>query len=315
MVFAIAVMCALSTLWPSAGAASAATPGSATALIALSHSVQQAAKKKAKKKKRKHKAKKKKKTLCVKKRKNKKGKKVTVFKTIQIIKRVKRGGRFVTVRKKKRVPVMIKCNGGGQAQSLGVPVKITIDSAKSYATLDFYSFTRQAPISGTITGYIPGSYVQGQANTVILTHGHIAVAQTPVFIDDVCSGQVSAAIQTGKQTSADVDASKKSTTTISPSGALQGSLSVNLHVNIELRHGDQGCNLPYLTTGYTDYPVTFRLFGKLFGFTTTIDTPDTILDNLGVCIWPGADTQPCGGYIIPLPIGLATHVSGAVSIG
>jgi hypothetical protein len=308
---------ALVSVWPTDGLASNAGSGTAGRLVSLSHVVTSAAKKKTgKKKTTKHKKKNKKKKpkLCIKKKKVH-GKKVTVYKTIKTFKRVKRGGRFITVVTKKRVPVKVKCgkNSAG-SQSLGVPITITLDRG-SYATLDFYSFTRQTPVTGSVSGFIPGSFVQGQANTVNITHGHISVAQAPVFIDDVCNGQVSAAIRTGKQTYADVDKSKPSTTTISPAGSVQGTLNLALHVNIELRHGDLGCNSPYLTTGYTTLPVTLRVFGKLNGFTTTLDTPDTILDNLGVCIAVGPDAQPCSGFEIPLPIGIATHVVGSVSIG
>jgi hypothetical protein len=302
----------VSTLWTAEGLANSAS-SSAARLVSLSQAVaHSAAKKKAKKKTKKNK-KKKAKTVCYKTKKVH-GKTVRVFKTVKVYKRVKRGGRFVTVVSKKRVAVTRPCKKSS-ANSLGVPIKITIDPAHSYATLDFYSFTRQTPISGSVSGYIPGSFVQGQANTVNITHGHIAVAQAPVFIDDVCNGQVTAAIQTGKQTYADIDPSKASTTSISAAGSIQGSLSLILHANIELRHGDLGCNSPYLTTGYTSLPVSMRVFGKLSGFNTTLDTPDTILDNLGVCISPGPETQQCNGFEIPLPLGLATHVVGSVSIG
>jgi hypothetical protein len=313
LALAVAGAFLLSVLWPAEGLASSASASGAQ-LVSLSHSVASAAKKKTGKKRSKKNKKKKQAKLCVKKKKVH-GKKVPVYKTVRTFKRVKRGGKFVTVVTKRRVVVKVKCgkNSAG-SQSLGVPVKITFNTG-SYATLDFYQFTRQTPVTGSVSGYIPGSYVQGQANTVNITHGHIDVAQAPVFIDDVCNGQVSAAIKTGKQTYADIDQSKQSSTSISPSGSVQGNLNLTLHVNVELRHGDQGCNSPYLTTGYTTLPVKLRVFGKLNGFTTTLDTPDTILDDLGVCISVGADTQPCNGFEIPLPIGIATHVVGAVSIG
>lgn len=301
----------LAALWPTEGIAGSA-PSSAAQLVSLSHSVVHAAAKKKKKKNKKKKRHARK--VCFRTRKVR-GKTVRVFKTVTVYKRVKRGGRFVTVKTKKRVAATKPCGKNTSANSLGVPVTITLDPSQSYATLDFYQFTKQTPIRGSVSGYIPGSYVQGQANTVNITHGHISVDQVAVFIDDVCNGEVSAAIQTGKQTYADIDKSKTSSTSISAAGSVQGSLSLQLHVNLELRHGDQGCGQPYLTTGYTTLPVTLRVFGKLNGFTTTLDTPDTILDNLGVCIWPGPDTQACGGYEIPLPLGLATHVVGSVSIG
>jgi hypothetical protein len=314
MVLAVAGAFLLSALWPAQGLASSSAAGTASRMLSLSHTVASAAaKKKPKKKPKKSKKKKQPAKLCIKK-KTVHGKKVTVYKTVRTYKRVKRGGKFVTVVSKKRVPVKVKCGKSAGPQNLGVPIKITLESG-SYAALDFYQFTRQTPVTGSVSGYIPGSYVQGQANTVNITRGHIDVAQAPVFIDDVCNGQVTSAIQTGKQTYADVDQSKKSATTISAAGSVQGNLYLTLHVNVEFRHGDSGCNSPYLTTGYTTLPVTLRVFGKLNGFTTTLDTPDTILDNLGVCISVGPDTQPCNGFEIPLPIGIATHVVGSVSIG
>src|SRR6185437_12374362 len=90
----------------------------------------------------------------------------------------------------------------------------------SYALLDFGAFQRQAPVSGSFKGFIPGKIQIAADNQVNLTGGSITLAQTPVFIDDDCNGEVSASIRTGQPTTVSLDPARSSVATLFASGTV-----------------------------------------------------------------------------------------------
>src|SRR3954454_15660729 len=130
--------------------------------------------------------------------KKKKGKRRPVYVTKRVKVKIKRGNRILTVKRRKRVYKYGRCPASS-ANTLGVPVNITILPG-SYANLDFGAFQRQAPVSGTFKGFIPGKIHLASDTQVTLTGGSLKIGETPIFVDDDCDGQVSASIKTGNPT-------------------------------------------------------------------------------------------------------------------
>ncbi len=102
--------------------------------------------------------------------KKKKGKYQSIYTIKKIKVKVKKRGKIVTVKQRARVYRFGSCKNLPSAEELGVPVKVTI-LAGSYALLDFGSFTRQAAISGTLRGFIPGRFKPNTDIQVTLDEG------------------------------------------------------------------------------------------------------------------------------------------------
>jgi hypothetical protein len=244
----------------------------------------------------------------------KRGKLRSVYTYKRLKVKVKRGSRIVTVTQRKRVYRYTTCPAGtGQVD--GVPVKITVKPGSS-ATLDFGAFQREAPITGTLKGFVPGTINLKADIQVQLTGGSLALGQTPVFIDDDCDGQVSAAIRTGRDTTIALDPARTSTATLLTSGTATSTAYTVIRLPLELRNGDVGCNKPYLSTGYREFKQTFFLRGRLgaggLSNLTLTSAPAPI--DVEACLAPGAPTQPCNGFAIPLPIIVSTKLVVALDL-
>jgi hypothetical protein len=246
--------------------------------------------------------------------------KVPIYKTVRKTVAVKKGNRIVKVRKKVRVYTYEKCKATGNSSDAGTPVKVSM-LAGSTAKLDFGAFVREAPITGNLTGFIPGGYRLNQDNQINLTRGNLVLGQTNVFIDDDChGGQVSAAIRTGTPTNVNLDPTKQSISTLTSSGSITATAYTKIQLPLELRNDDDGCDQPYITTGYTEFTQTFFLKGKLqkgLGLNKlTLTSPPDPLD-VQACLSPGAPTSPCNNtaLIIPLPIIVSTNLVVAIKIG
>jgi hypothetical protein len=234
--------------------------------------------------------------------KSKRGKRFPVYSIQRVNTKDRRGNTIVTVKKRRRVYKYTACKIVDGV--LGVPVGVNILPG-SYATLDFGAFQRQANLSGSLSGFVPGSINLKADNQVNLTKGRIDLASTPVFIDDACNGIVSAAIRTGTPSFIGLDPTKQSISTLFASGVVTSTAYTRIRVPLELRNDDGGCDKPYITTGYTEFVQTFFLKGRI--------QPDTGLSKLTLksapqpldveaCLSPGSPTQPCSGFVIPLPI-------------
>ena len=235
--------------------------------------------------------------------KKKKGKYQSIYTIKKIKVKIKKRGKIVTVKRRARVYKFGSCKNLPSAQELGVPVKVTILPG-SYALLDFGSFTRQAPISGTLRGFIPGRFKPNTDIQVTLTKAAISVGTTNVFIDDACNGQVSAAIRTGNPTRVLLDAGKTSTTTLFASGTATAIVYTRIQLPLDLRNEDTGCNDPYVTTGYGEFTQTFFFRGKVGPkglLALQVSSPPDIL-SVVACLAPGIPTQPCNGFQVPVPI-------------
>jgi hypothetical protein len=236
--------------------------------------------------------------------KKKKGKRVPVYKYAKRKVVTKKGNKLVRVRKRVRIYTYQRCKIT-QSNSAGTPVAITLLDG-SAAHLDFGSFQRDAPLTGTLGGFIPGGYKLGQDNQLNLTRGNINLQPTDVFIDDDCKGgQVSAAIRTGDPTTIGLNPARQSVSQILASATVTATLYVRIHLPLALRNDDDGCDQPYITTGYSEIDQTFFFRGKIekaTGLTKlTLTSPPDPLDVIA-CLSPGIPTQPCNGFQIPLPI-------------
>jgi hypothetical protein len=249
----------------------------------------------------------------------KKKKRYPVYKTVKKTVTVKKKNKLVKVKKKVRVYVFEKCKLS-TTSSAGTPLKITMLKG-SVANLDFGAFQRVAPITGTLTGFIPGGYILSQDNQINLTRGNLALGQTNVFIDDDChGGQVSAAIRTGNPTNVNLDPTRQSISTLQASGTVTATAYTKIQLPLELRNDDDGCDQPYITTGYTEFNQTFFLKGKIqkgvgLAKLNLTSAPDPL--DVQACLSPGAPTSPCNNtaLIIPLPIIVSTNLLVNVVVG
>jgi hypothetical protein len=245
---------------------------------------------------------------------------VPVYKSVKKTVTVKKGNRLVKVKKKVRVYTYEKCKSTGNGSSAGTPVKVQM-LAGSVANLDFGAFQRQAPITGSLTGFIPGGYKLNQDNQINLTRGNLALGTTNVFIDDDChGGQVSAAIRTGTPTNVNLDPTRQSISTLTAAGTVTATAYTKIQLPLELRNDDDGCDQPYITTGYTDFTQTFFLKGKLqkglgLAKLNLKSAPDPL--DVQACLAPGSPTSPCNNtaLIIPLPIIVSTDLWVSIKVG
>jgi hypothetical protein len=246
--------------------------------------------------------------------KKKKGKRRPVYVVKRVKVKIKRGNRILTVKKRKRVYKYGRCPASS-SNTLGVPVKISILDG-SYANLDFGAFQRQAPVSGTFKGFIPGKIQLNSDTQVTLTGGSLNIAPTAIFIDDVCHNDVTAAIRTGDPTTVGLDPTKTSVATLFASGSVTPIAYTTIKLPLDLRNDDDGCDKPYITTGYSEFNQTFFLKGKVGdgGLTalTLTSAPDTL--DVVACLSPGQPTQPCNGFQIPLPILVSTKLRVAIDL-
>jgi hypothetical protein len=252
------------------------------------------------------------KQCVVMKKKKKKLRPVYVTKRVKV--KIKRGNRILTVKRRKRVYKYGRCPSSG-GNGLGVPVKISILSG-SYALLDFGAFQRQAPVSGVFKGFIPGKIHLDADTQVNLTGGNITLDPTAIFIDDDCGGNVSAAIRTGEPTNVGLDPTKSSVATLFQSGTVTSVAYTKIHLPLDLRNDDDGCDKPYIQTGYSEFNQTFFLKGKVGdGQLTNLvltSAPDTL--DVVACLSPGQPTQPCNGFQIPLPILVSTKLKVSIDL-
>jgi hypothetical protein len=252
------------------------------------------------------------KQCVVMKKKKKKLRPVYVVRRVKV--QIRRGNRILTVKRKRRVYKYGRCPAS-TSNSLGVPVKINILPG-SYANLDFGAFQRQATLSGTFKGFIPGKIQLASDNQVNLTGGSITLDPTAVFIDDACGGQVTSSIRTGNPTTVSLDPTRQSVATLFASGTVTSTAYTIIRLPLELRNDDNGCNQPYITTGYSEFNLTFFLKGKVGdgGLTslTLTSAPDTL--DVVACLSPGQPTAPCNGFQIPLPILVSTKLKVSIDL-
>lgn len=254
-------------------------------------------------------------TQCVQLR--KKGKVLQpVFRTRRVWVREPRGGRLVRVKRLRRVWLLGPCASLPSIESLGTPVKVTVLD-RSALTFDFSAFKREAPVTGELRGYIPGKLLDEADNQVILTSGRLDLGRTTMFSDTVCGGQASDSIRTADPSRLRLNETKQSTLTLGRNGTVNALTYMVLDLPLELRNGDDGCTRPYVSTGYSTAEETVRLSGSV-GTAGLAQVPvkmaPTDIDLLG-CLSPGATTQPCNGFQVPLPATVSMSLQVSVVAG
>jgi hypothetical protein len=247
--------------------------------------------------------------------KKKKGKLRPVYVVVKKKVKVPRRGKLVTVKKRIRTYKFAKCKAKN-GSSLGTPVTITV-LEESQAKLDFGAFVRQAPVTGSLKGFVPGGIRLGTDFQINLTSADLRLGRTAVFIDDDCNGEVSAAIRTGDPTAVLLNKTRSSTSTVLANGSVTAQANMTIHLPLEMRNDDAGCNTPYITTGYTDWDQTFFLKGKLdpklaLSKLRLVSAPDLI--DVPSCLSPGVPTSPCNGFVIPLPVQISTELYVAIKL-
>jgi hypothetical protein len=224
-----------------------------------------------------------------------------------------RRGKLVKVKRLRRVWLLGPCASLPSIEKLGAPVTITLLPG-SLMTFDFSAFKREAPLSGTLHGYVPGKILDEADNHVILTSGTLDVGKTTMFTDKVCGGQVSDSIRTGEPGRLKLDPGRQSALTLGKNGTVNLLSYMVLDLPFELRNGDDGCGKPYLTTGYSTANETMRLSGSIgrSGLAQVpLKMPAADFDLLG-CLSPGFSNQPCNGFEIPLPATLTMGISVSI---
>jgi hypothetical protein len=247
--------------------------------------------------------------------KKKKGKNKPVYVVVKKSVLVPSHGVLKKVKKRVRTYKFVKCKATA-GSTLGTPVTITM-LPESHAGLDFGAFQREAPVTGSLKGYVPGGIHLGQDFQITLTSGELRLSPTAVFIDDDCNGQVSASIRTGSPTAVSLDKGRTSTSTVLANGTVTASAYMVVHLPLELRNDDAGCNAPYISTGYTDWKETFFLKGKLdpklaLSKLKLVSAPDPV--DVPSCLSPGVPTSPCNGFVIPLPVQISTQLYVSIKL-
>jgi len=254
-------------------------------------------------------------TQCVQLR--KKGKSlVPVFRTRRVWVREPHHGRLVRVKRLRRVWLLGPCASLPSIETLGTPVTVTMLD-NSQMTFDFSAFKRQGPLTGSLRGYVPGKILPDADNQVILTSGSLNLGKTTMFSDKVCGGQVSDSIRTAEPTTVKLDPGKQSTLVLGQNGTINATTYLVLNIPLELRNGDDGCNKPYITTGYSSASETVNLSGKIGAAglaQVPVTMPATDLDLVG-CLTPGLATQECNGFLLPLPSSVSMSLMVSVVAG
>jgi hypothetical protein len=246
----------------------------------------------------------------------KKGKLKPVYVVLKKRVLVPRHGVLRKVKKRVRTYRFVKCKAKKNSSSLGTPVSITVlDGSK--ANLDFGAFQREAPVTGALKGFVPGGIHLGSDFQITLSGGQLQLGQAPIFIDDDCNDQVSASIRTGNPTTVALDKTKTSTSTVLANGTVTANANTVIHLPLDLRNDDAGCNSPYITTGYTDWQETFFLKGRLdpklaLSRLKLVSAPDLI--DVPSCLAPGVPTSPCNGFVIPIPVQISTEIYVSIKL-
>lgn len=243
----------------------------------------------------------------------------TVYVVRKVSVLVKKGRRLVRRRRRMKVPALTRCPKTSGGTVLGTPVKLELDPDQSFATLDFGAFTRDAPLSGTISGYTVGRIDISKPTNLTISSGRISIGQTPVFIDDDCNGEVSASIATDPASYAFIDTSKDNNAQLDgSSGKITSIVTLRIRAALDLRNGENGCHQPYLKTGWTESSARFVFSGRLDttrGLRVRLGSTSVLLDDFTACLSIGDPTAPCNGLAVPLPFIVSSKVVASIGFG
>ncbi|MFL5827711.1 MAG: hypothetical protein ACJ76V_14395 [Thermoleophilaceae bacterium] len=255
----------------------------------------------------------------------KNGKVRTVYVTRSVAVLVKKGNKLVKRKRKMKMPALAKCPSTSGETVIGTPIKIKLLSGNpdtgsgSFAKLDFGAFTRDAALSGEITGFSPGRIDISKPVDLTLTGGAINLASTGIFIDDECAGEVSSAIRTGPGTTITLNKARENSGNLDPTANVVTSvINVRIRASLELRNDVDGCHKPYLPTGWTDTNARFLLRGALdagSGLRVRLNSTSVLLEDFTACLALGPPNLPCNGFAAPLPFLVSNKILATLEFG
>ena len=221
--------------------------------------------------------------------------------------------------KTKRVCKVVKVHGHKKrrchrvkVKPTRVPVTTTVLDG-SNATIDFGGTVRTVPISGKLTGYVPGKIRLGSDIRARLTGGSLSVAPTD-FFSDGCASPVWARSDAATQIM--LDKSKTNTATLGANGSISSDASVIIRAVLDTRPQD-ACDQPLAQTGYSDSTASVHLHGQVGqgGLTSLQLTADPYPLTLITCMTPGAATLPCYGTPTTYQTTASVVLNVALSLG
>jgi len=213
----------------------------------------------------------------------------------------------------------IKPQTSSSNTAVGVPVTIDILPG-SYATLNFGEFQRKANITGRLTGFHEGIIKPLEDINIVLTKGSLSLEPTAIIIDTECGGQVGAAIRSGP-TDIRLDDTRQSTTTLFANQNVTAIAYVVIRATLQLRDGDDGCDKPYIQTGWTETKARFFVKGRTNATDglkkLNVTSDEQLLDGFDACLWPGAAEAPCTNpqFAVPFPFYVSTNLLTKVVLG
>ena len=198
-----------------------------------------------------------------------------------------------------------------KVKPIRVPVTTTVLGG-SYASIDFGGAVRTVPISGTLTGYVPGKIRLGADIKARLTGGSLSVAPTD-FFSDRCASPVWARSDPAKIL---LDKTKANTATLAADGSISSNAGVIIRAVLDTRPQD-ACDQPLAQTGYTDSKASVHLHGRVGqgGLTSLQLTADPYPLALITCTTPGTPALPCSGTPVTYQTTATVLLNVALSLG
>ena len=229
--------------------------------------------------------------------------------------RVRSGNRIVIVRRRRAVYHLDPCTSTPMAEPLGAPVSMALLPGSAFV-LDTGVAKQLVAVSGTLRGFAPGPVLKTGDVQMQLTRGTLQLARTPLILDTACGGRSTASIRTGTPATATIDPTSQSTTTLLGDGTVTAIANLQVHLPLELRNNDTGCDAPYITTGYTEFDMTLALSGHEgpSGLANVALTSAADQTSIGGCLSPGISTQPCNGFQFPLSFLISAQLQVAVTL-
>lgn len=229
--------------------------------------------------------------------------------------KVRRGDSIMIVRRWRAIFSFGSCATIPHAESTGVPVSMAMLPG-SAIVVDTGVARQPISVSGTLGGFVPGPVPATGDVQILLTHGTLQLAQTPLILDSACNGRQSPSIRTGTPANATLDPTSASTSTLLARGSLTADVHLRVDLPLELRNGDTGCDAPYITTGYSELSQAFSVTGAVgpAGLAAVTLTSQPEQTSIAGCLSPGISTQPCNGFQFPLSFLISAQLQVAITL-
>jgi hypothetical protein len=183
------------------------------------------------------------------------------------------------------------------------------------ATIDLGNgAVRTLPLTGSVSGFIPGGYSLGRDNRITFTRAQIGVTPTDVLTDG-CASPALARIDPA--TAASLDPARPGGATVKATGEVTVDAGILLRTVLDLRQ-DNGCGADAVPGGYADTPLTVALAGTIERGTglarlhlVSAPTPVT----LQACLTPRGSGDRCAAAPAAVPATATIDLVVKVAIG